>query len=128
MGSAKGDGLPDERPQHWVELPAFCMQQFEVTGREYHRFDGSYRTGHDLSPATGMTWFDAFAYAVWLGGKNPTEAQWEYAARGNDGRKYSWGNDEPAPAGFGAFGAARANKSPWPIRRQGAGSSWRLIL
>jgi formylglycine-generating enzyme required for sulfatase activity len=95
MGSVEGQGLADEHPLHWVQLSSFYMQQHEVTSEEYSRFDPKYRRGTPLN----ITWYDALMYAVWVGGYLPTEAQWEYSARGTDGRKYSWGNEEPTMTG-----------------------------
>jgi formylglycine-generating enzyme required for sulfatase activity len=98
MGSPNGQGCQscaDEVPAHWVQLRAFYMQQHLVTNREYARFDPKYRTRTPSAPAVNVTWYDALMYAVWIGGNLPTEAQWEFAARGTDGRKYSWGNEEP---------------------------------
>jgi len=98
MGSPNGQGCDacsDEVPRHWVQLGSFYMQQHIVTNREYARFDPTYRSRDPSSLAVNVTWYDALMYAVWIGGDLPTEAQWEFAARGTDGRKYSWGNDEP---------------------------------
>jgi formylglycine-generating enzyme required for sulfatase activity len=98
MGSRNGSGCEacaDETPIHWVQLRSFSMQQHLVTNREYARFDPKHRSRDPSTPAVNVTWYDALMYAVWLGGDLPTEAQWEFAARGIDGRKYPWGNDEP---------------------------------
>ncbi|MEP7366938.1 MAG: SUMF1/EgtB/PvdO family nonheme iron enzyme [Acidobacteriota bacterium] len=115
MGSARGEGQPDERPEHSVELTSFLMQQNEVTDREYHRFDPKYRLNEQPRSAVRVNWFESFAYAVWLGGDLPTEAQWEYAARAHGRRKYSWGNDEPLPADFGLFGDVLPRRHQGPM-------------
>lgn len=52
---------------------------------------------HELLPAVDVTWAGAKAYALFHGKTLPTEAQWEFAARGNDSRRYPWGNDLPTP-------------------------------
>jgi formylglycine-generating enzyme required for sulfatase activity len=79
----------------WV--PGFWMQQHEVTNEEYRRLDAGhdFPAGHERHPVVDVTWEQAMAYAVSVGGLLPTELQWELAARGPEGRKYPWGAVEP---------------------------------
>jgi formylglycine-generating enzyme required for sulfatase activity len=97
MGSPFTVGDEDEHPQRRVRMSTFYIQQHEVTNEEYRRFDSSrtFPDTHRRHPVVDVTWYDALAYAVWVGGYLPTEAQWEYTARGKAGREYPWGNDPP---------------------------------
>jgi len=104
MGSPEGEGNDNEHPQHTVFLDAFYIDKYEVTNAQYEQFMQA--TGHKapnhwdderynqpLQPVIGVTWHDAAAYAEWAGKRLLTEAEWEKAARGGDGRKYPWGNE-----------------------------------
>ncbi len=97
MGSPEGVAYEDERPVRRVRISSFRMQRYEVTNEEYLRFRPGHRflPGQERYPAVNVTWEDARAYARWLGGSLPTEAQWEFAARGPRGRKYPWGDEPP---------------------------------
>lgn len=112
------DGFKREQPQHEMTLPVFEIGRYPVTNAEYAAFveasgyrapqhwrDGPLPEELADQPVTYITWQDAQAYVAWLRDRTdqpyrlPTEAEWEKAARGDDGRLWPWGNDwDPARA------------------------------
>ncbi len=145
MGSAEGEGEADERPQRRVTLSAFCIDRTEVTvaayracvgaggctpapstvnvsnyspedARFWSQFCNAGRDDVDSHPINCVDWAQADGYCRWRGGSLPTEAQWEYAARGSDGRRYPWGNGAPGPTRLNAIGA-EANRGLSPLGR-----------
>jgi formylglycine-generating enzyme required for sulfatase activity len=103
------DGSRNERPEHTVWLNAYSIDRYEVTMAEYQTIldhdysieppplwdDGVASGKNGNRPAIGITWTAATRYCAWVGKRLPTEAEWEKAARGTDGRRYPWGHMQP---------------------------------
>jgi len=135
MGDA--DTLSDgAQPPHMVTLSAYCMDLTEVTVAAYRgctatgcstpSTGGSFNwgvTGRDNHPINGVDWNQARAYCQWRGSDLPTEAQWEYAARGSDvaNHIYPWGN--AAPASQLCWSGVTGRSTTCPVQSYPSGNS-----
>ena len=111
MGCSAGDTecRPDEAPTHPVELPAgFWLGQTEVTNSAYRRVVAGWKFAGEEArlPAVGISWREAKTYCAAIGGRLPTEAEWEYAARGGIAGAY-YGVPETIAWYAGNSGGAR---------------------
>jgi formylglycine-generating enzyme required for sulfatase activity len=138
----------DEQPQRTLALDAFAIDRYEVTNFQYQQFVDA--TGHRKSgpparyaknmskmqginqPVVYVSWEDAEAYCHWKGKRLPTEAEWEKAMRGTDGRLWPWGNvEQPNGANWARVqdghevsapvGTVLTDKSPYGVM-DGAGN------
>ncbi len=150
MGSATGDA--DEQPVHRVYLSPFWLDRHEVTNAMY-RLCVTARVCEQPAdvglfadaryndyPVAYVSWYDAQTYCQWAGGRLPTEAEWEYAARGGlEGLLYPWGDEEPtcipgAPNGaqYRACGTQLAPVMTYAPNGYGvydmAGNVWEWVL
>ncbi len=116
-----------ELPQRKVYLDAYAIDKYEVTTVQFLKFvlatdrsplidwrydGGNFQESMASHPVMHVSWFDADAYCRWAGKRLPTEAEWEKAARGEDGRIYPWGNQ---PAGLSRSNFGRSGLSG-PVR------------
>jgi len=133
MGSEQGDD--DEQPVHRVFLDSFYLDTFEVTNGRFAKFveaiqseppwgfaDQETPVVHAEKPVRWVNWLEATGYCLWAGKRLPTEAEWEKAARGTEGRTYPWGNDLPT-AGHAVFGLKEGADTVAPIGNRDQGRS-----
>jgi formylglycine-generating enzyme required for sulfatase activity len=101
MGSAEAEGSDNEHPQHTLYLPTFYIGKHPVTVAEFRRFieesgreagDADSLRGEGDHPVAWLSWHRALACARSRGMSLPSEAEWEKAARGTDGRRFPWGD------------------------------------
>ena len=136
MGSSPGEGFDDERPAHPVSITrGFRLYQHPVTNEQYGQYMRSRsgvkaplywtdrRFNEPKQPVVGVDWIEARAYCEWAGARLPTEAEWEYAARGPESRQYPWGDSAPC-ATLAVFGQDWEKGRPAEVGGRPRGVSW----
>jgi formylglycine-generating enzyme required for sulfatase activity len=147
------DSQPDEKPVHRVTLPAFQLDRTEVTVGAYAACvaaaacipfttvqDSVYSEGQnkwasqfcnwgkarrEQHPINCVPWDEAKKFCVWANKRLPTEEEWEYAARGSEGRTYPWGEAFPGPSFLNACGEECSDKfSGWTRMYSGNDGWW----
>lgn len=156
IGRRDKEEIPEEKPAKRILLSAFFIDKYEVTNGRFRKFaeatkfqteaeraglETTWKTpggpssninGKDDYPVVFVSWNDAAAYCQWAGKHLPTEAQWEKAARGLEGRLYPWGNEwdatklnsgEGGTGGLQPVGRFPEGKSPYGVLDM-AGNVW----
>ena len=160
----RDDGASDERPAHQITLPAYSIDLLPVTNAQFaeflnaaghthrrgermfddddpdarvHRLERNWvpDKGYEHHPVVEVSWVGARDYCAWRGKRLPTEAEWEKAARGSDGRLFPWGNAPPDTT-RARFAAAYNETAPVNTHRAGAsafgvqdmaGNAWQWV-